>query len=147
MAELAMSTRRRNVGSTLASMFLEPRTLQRPSVCLCLHHRSINSPLPNTKHQNLPPSHHQPIHQHASSTWRSSPSPAYGPHRKARNHCARTRYPAIRIYCCPPYPASTTDAAASPGPYTSGPWSLRPDGIYRCVSAFPCQPRASKAPP
>jgi hypothetical protein len=108
---------------------------------------TANLPLPpphhhsNTQHNTAP--HHttphlhphtQPINHHGPSTWRICPSPAYRPRRQAR---AGTRYPAPRIDCCSPAPAGCTgctDTAGS-GSYSPRPWPVRPDGLYRCVSA------------
>jgi hypothetical protein len=109
-------------------MFLEPRTLQHRQFALA----STASPLQHSTQHNTTstPSHSQPINHHGPSTWRSCPSPAYCPRCQA---CARTRYPAPRIDCCSPAPAGCTDTAGS-GSCSPGPWSLWPDGLYRCVS-------------
>jgi hypothetical protein len=77
---------------------------------------------------------HQPIHQHASSTWRSRPSQAYCAHRKARNHCARPGNFSPIVHCCSPTCSGTANAATGSGSYASGTRSVWTDGFDCCVS-------------
>jgi hypothetical protein len=94
-----------------------------------------------TKHTHQTP---QSISNHASSTWRSRACPpqAYRPCRKARDHCPGTRSPAFD--CCRTHCFSGCPRSAPCGCYSSGPRSLRSDGLYRCVR-FPPKPSSQAA--